>query len=64
MAKTKIKFRKGIVLRSISAPYVTNKSKGEEVSIPKELFGYYVEKGIVEPVRRQKTDKKLEENGN
>ena len=49
----KIKMRKAKVLRSISAPYLTNVNRGDVVSIPTELFKYYEQNGVIEAVKRK-----------
>ena len=52
--RKKIKMRSAVVVKSISAPYLTNISKGETVKIPLELYQYYLDKGIVAPKKRTK----------
>lgn len=65
--KSKIKTRKVKVLRSINAPYLSNCIEGDTVDVPRGLYEVYLDKGLIEPVRKTKTDKKkiekIEENG-
>lgn len=62
--RTKVRTRKAKVLRSISAPFVSNKVIGDIIDVPRDIFDYYVTKGVIEPVRKTKKDKEnLEENG-
>ena len=53
----KIKMRTAVVAKSISAPYLTNISKGETVKLPSELYNYYLEKGVITPKKRVKKTK-------
>ena len=53
----KIKMVECVVEKSISAPYISNKMKGEKVSVPNYLYSKYLESGVVsKKPRKQKIE--------